>query len=584
MITIKEHNLDFISISIKAQDRSAFEKLLLIVKSYPKVLYNPKNCEWYLPIIQLSSIVSAYNNIGEEIDMPEILKQKSEDAKVRNEKLLKLKKIFRGVKFDIPSLQPGTELYPFQKVGAGFLYLKKRVLCADCVGLGKTITSLAAIEKRFSHNALSRCLVICPNSLKIKWHNEIKKFFGKDSIVIIGAKKNRMEQYEEFAESYRYAIISYDTLRSDVEYIKCILSDSIDGKIGIICDEIQYLKNYNVKRSAAVKSIVYLKNVDCVYGLSATYIENGLENLFGIFNIIDINVFGENYHRYVNRYIKIDFWGRVLGYKNVEEVVDKIDTYNIRRHKEQVFDQLPKVNYIDYRVELTASQRSIYNDIEDKIVEEINDPDKALKVARSNAMTQLGFLLQSTLSSELFEAGKDSSKLDELIEIIGGMDTESKIVIFCHYVKMVEIITRELNNAGYDSIYMHGQSELGESSIRQKTIDEWSNSENTRCLVTSDILAEGVDLVAANYLVNFDLLWNPAKMEQRGGRIDRISQKAKQITIINLIAKDTVEERVFKKLEERKKIINTVVDGGYESDRMNMMSTSNLKELFKKRK
>lgn len=585
MVTIKRDSRDKSCVRIHFKS-SNFKKLLAIIKDNPSSLYDDRNMEWVVPINRLSSLVNDFNDLGEEVLADESVIQEVNDIDSENERLLKLKDKINNVKFTIPNRTEGWEPYPFQVAGAAFLWLKKRALLADVVGLGKTIEALSAIEKRFDSEKLSHCLVICPNSLKDKWTKDIKKFFNGKSIAITGSQTKRMQLYEEWAQGSKlYAIANYDTIRSDIEFVKYILEDEIGNqRLGIICDEIQYIKNYNIKRSRAIQSIAYLKSVRCFYGLSATYIENGLENLFGIFLAIDKSVFGTSYNKFVYDYLKIGWEGKIIGYKNIPDVVDKINIYTIRRQKEQVIAQLPSVNYIDYNVELTAEQKFLYEDIVDKIVDEINDPSKKASVARASAMSLLGLLNQACLSSELFDSGSHSSKIEELLQIAESIDANSKIVIFSHYQKMVEIICRELNAAGFSSIYMHGGSETGKRQNREKTIQEWVNRKDIKVLVTSDILAEGVDLVAADYLINFDLLWNPAKMQQRNGRIDRISQKSKQITIINMITKNTVEEVMFERLEEKKDLIKTVVDGGYESGRINMLSLDDIKKLFENRK
>lgn len=587
MIEIKERDQNTVNISISSKSKDIFDDALSIIKSQTTAKYNPKTFEWILPIYSLNSIIDDFNEVDDnQIKIDDSIKAKLKIMTDKRKLLMKIKNKLDGIEFDVP-MKEGTSLYPFQKAGAGFLYIKKRALLADTVGLGKTNQALAAIEKRFYEGKLDRCIVACPNSLIKKWSNDIDKFFiNREVFNSYGGQNSRIKIYDKFFESKNsYLIASYEKIRIDIEYIKWLIeegSEPVNSKIAIICDEIQYVKNYNVKRSRAIQKLAYLPKVDCFYGLSATYIENGLENLFGIFSVIDSNIFGSNYYKFSETYLKTDFFGRICGYKNVDDIAEKIEVHTIRRQKEQVIKQLPKVNYIDYRIDLSPNQRSLYDDIELQIIDEINDPSKKASVARANAMTKLGFLTQSCLSTELFDSGEHSAKMDELVEIMEGMDSKAKVIIFCHYTRMVEIICRDLNKAGYKSIFMHGESELGKSSERQSAIDYWSESKEVKVLVTSDILAEGVDLVAASYLVNFDLLWNPAKMDQRNGRIDRISQKSNQITIINLIAKNTVEEKIFNRLAERRELINTIVDGGYVSGRINMLSIENLKELFKR--
>ncbi len=579
MIRIFESAKNLCRITFKNPQR--FKEILSTIRGQPSSRYDDKHKEWVVPVDKLSYIVDDLHEIDDDLTIDKKLERKLKKINDSRNKLLRIKERLKNVTFKV-KFQKGYNFYPFQAVGAGFLYLKKRCLLADVVGLGKTIQGLGAVQKRFEDGTLERCMIVCPASLKVKWQKDIKKFFGIDAKVIEGTPLKRMEMYNWFADNkHTYIMVTYDTVRNDIRYLAEIFKLFKINSTAIICDEVQALKNHTAKRSKAMKKIAYSKSVRCFYGLTATYIENGLENLFGIFSNIDKDLFGTNYYAFLNNYCETDYFGSITGYHNVPDAVEKLNTYTIRRQKEQVLEQLPKITNIDYYVELTSEQRSLYDDIQEKVLDAINDPNKKRNVARSTALTQTSLLMQACLSAELFDAGEHSTKVDELIQIVEGMDKKCKLVVFCHYTKMVEIICRELNKSGFPSIYMHGSSDTGKPSKRQDTIDAWAEDPDLKVLVTSDILAEGVDLVAANYLLNFDQLWNPAKMDQRKGRIDRISQKADNITFINIIAKGTIEEKIFDRLAERREIIKTVVDGGYENGRINMMSLDDIKDMFK---
>ena len=563
-----------------------FRDILEIIKSDSSIVYDKKNIEWKVPIQSIQSMIDSLCEIkGEKITIDKDIYEAVNDSEKRKKELLKIKNRLKNVEFKVKTYND-MELYPFQKVGAAFLYLKRRALLADVVGLGKTVQALAAVEKRFEKNTMQNCIIVCPKSLIKKWQKDIKKFFGRDAMIIGSGKRARMQSYSKFEKcKHNYLIMNYEPLRMDEKYLTYMFNEAMGGRpiSGIIFDEIQYLKNYTAKRSIAARNIANLSAMKVMYGLSATYIETGLENLFGVFLVLDRSVFGDNFYRFQNHYLELDYWGRITGYKNVEDVAEKINIYTIRRHKEQVIAQLPKVNYINYNVDLTAQQYSLIDDIKERILDEINDSNKRQSVVYANAMTQLGLMNQACLSAELFEAGNHSGKMDEVLNIMEGMDSESKIVIFCHYQKMVEIICRELMESKYGAVFMHGKSEYGKTlEGRYQMIDYWGKTKECRVLVTSDILAEGVDLVEANYLINFDLLWNPAKMAQRNGRIDRISQKASQITIINLISTNTVEEKIFERLEERKELASIVMDGGFESQRISNITLNDIRKFFNK--
>jgi SNF2 family DNA or RNA helicase len=475
-------------------------------------------------------------------------------------------------------LNDETNLYQFQALGAYFLYKGKTSLLCDMVGLGKTIQAITATEKRFENNTINFGLIICPSTLKKNWYNEIEKFTkNKKALLISGGKQHRKYLYKR-SYRYDYLIINYDLLLNDIEY----MNEFVFGrnyKIQLIIDEIQYIKNKSTKRTKYARMIAE----KCKYriGLSATIIENTVIDLFSSFQVIDKTVFGDdgNYFPFVRRYCKFDFFGKPIGYKNADEIRKRISPYYIRRFKEDVLDQLPDVIENNYWISLSLEQRLFYNKIKEQIVDELQDRTKAEKIKNANVLTMLNYLRQSTLSAKLVGHKHNiSTKTKELLNLLESIDNNSKVIVFCFFTDMIEILHRELSRLRIKHMAMHGFRSKKcyiHKDDRIDKIKEWDADNSQRVLLTSDILREGVNILSANYLVNFDLLFNPAKMNQRNGRFDRIGNKHKVINIINFIAEDTVEERVFNYLYERKEMSTDILDSGKTEKRIQIKNITN---------
>lgn len=497
--------------------------------------------------------------------------------------LLSLRNRLDGVDSGI-KLQEPYKLIPFQHVGVEFLYQIRYGLIADTVGLGKTLQGFSAAYKMIKEGHADKCFVIVPSSIKKKWKRDIANFLGVESVILEGTPTERQSIYEKWIyNGDMFLITSYDTLRIDWgKYIE----DSVVNNFGVIIDEVQYVKNNSAKRSKICRELVQHKNCKFRFGLSATYIDKGLEDLFGVMLIIDDSILGISYVKFCSEYLKINPWGGVTGYRNVDRITDKMKYVSIRRHKEQVKDQLdaelPEVNDNTLWIDLTKEQKKVYNEVCEGIIKEVADKERVGKISMANMFSQLAYLRQVTLSPELVGSKvKSSAKIDTLKEILPDIVEDNKVVIFSFFTGFVDIMERELNDIGIKCIAMHGKRSEGAQKNRQDNIDKFSDSKDINVLITSDILKEGLDIPAASYVINMDILWTPAGMVQRVGRIDRLSQKSKSIYAINIWSNQGIEKEMFDRVYEREEVATKVMDDGYKEERITKLSFNDLKSMLR---
>ena len=576
-------NIERMDVQFSSKDN--FYDIKSIVSSCVGSYYDRANRMWKVNIDDADELLEALSNIGNEIvqiDL-DIFKLRKVYVEKRDD-LLKLRNKLEGVDCGVELVEP-HKLLPFQHVGAEFLYQVQNGIVADKVGLGKTIQSFSAAYKSINKGKAAKCFVIVPNSLKRKWHNDIKKFLGIDSAIIEGTQIKRQQIYEKWmGNCVEFGIISYDTLRIDWgRYI----SNNMVHKFGMIVDEVQYIKNPTAKRSEVCKELAAHRLCAFRFGLSATYVETGLENIFGVMLIVDDNIFGRSYSRFVERYINVDYFGKVVGYNNIEEVTRKMKYVAVRRHKEQVKDQLgkflPTVSYNTLWVELTPQQKKLYNEVLVRVTENIEQMEKAEKISMATALSELIYLRQVCVHTDLIGANLGSSaKTDILKEMLPSIVEENKVVIFSHFVGYVDILENVLKDMGINCIAMHGKRSEGLSKNRQDNVDRFSDSPNIPVLITSDILKEGIDLPAASHLINVDILWNPASMVQRAGRIDRLNQKSKNLFVTNIWGEGSIEEQMWSVVYQREELANQVMDDGYVESRIKKLSFKDIKKMLRR--
>lgn len=168
------------------------------------------------------------------------------------------------------------------------------------------------------------------------------------------------------------------------------------------------------------------------------------------------------------------------------------------------------------------------------------------------------------------------------MDFLASIDDKSKIVVFTHFIGMVELLKETLDKYKYKNICIHGNQGsplFCGINDRVKVINQFNGDESCKILVTSDILTEGVNITSANYVVNFDMLFNPAKMEQRVGRIDRLGTKHKVINIVNIIAEKTIEEQVFETVWEKRKMSTDILDNNRMENRLTIKDIRQLIEI-----
>jgi SNF2 family DNA or RNA helicase len=145
-----------------------------------------------------------------------------------------------------------------------------------------------------------------------------------------------------------------------------------------------------------------------------------------------------------------------------------------------------------------------------------------------------------------YDFEKNDSKFEELKGLLDKTeDPNEKIVIFAYYRGTISYLRRRLIQLGVNVAVIHGGVD---HEARWEELDRFKDPFGPRVLISSEVGSEGIDLQFCRTLVNYDLPWNPMRVEQRIGRIDRVGQKAKVLSIVNFKVKDTVEERLYDRL------------------------------------
>lgn len=497
-----------------------------------------------------------------------------------------------------------------QLQGAYWLSSVKKGILAFDVGVGKTYASLEAAHI-INNNGNKKLLIITLASLISQWKSEIEKQYDLKCFSVKEFKKQKLDNnfnvisektctpnseqrkliYKQFKDSNVFSalIINYELVRIDFKELKDINFD-----IAIIdeASKVKATSSFNttnkVRRLNNRGSIrELLKNTDYIFGVTATPFENTISDLYGIFNVINPDYFSGGYTRFVNRYMRQDRFGgwTIINKTNFEEIKELVKPYMF--FKKQELDV--KVNI--HKVELSFSNRdlSLYNQIIDDVKLEIEKSihkrsnesfeefdkrfEEALMMSVTNKRMQFVDFPQIVYPNE-YQKDYISPKAKWLLDNINNF--EGKTVIFDSRTMTTNLLCEIFNKYNIRYYIIDGEINLKNRTV---ILDRFKNEDDVKILICSDCLNMGVNLQFVSNLINFNLLWNPSAMQQRGGRIIRKGQSG-DVNIYFLEIKNTFEENVYKKLDYRSQIASDIFDDNFLKNKRKYISKNKMFEMM----
>lgn len=411
--------------------------------------------------------------------------------------------------------------------------------------------------QQVSESGIRKVLVICPTSLKSQWAAEIDRFCDRDCQLVLGSVEERSQQYDNDAF---FTICNYEQVLRDIMSIEQTKWDLI------VLDEGQRIKNWETKTTQVVKS---LKSRYALV-LSGTPLENRLSELFSVVQFVDDRRLGPGF-RFFNRHRVVDEKGKVLGYKNMAELRKTLAPIMLRRTRDQVLKQLPPRTTNIVRVMPTEEQKAI-NDSNMRVVAQI---------VRKAYFTEMDFLrLQRSLLAARMAADSTflntkehpshSSKLENLEELLIQLfeDKDRKVVLFSEWTTMLGLIEEVLRRHNLRYVRLDGSVP---QKKRKALVDEFQNDPECQLFITTNAGSTGLNLQKANTVINVDLPWNPAILEQRIARAHRMGQE-NPVDVYLLVTQDTLEEQMLVSLDDKRNLALAVLDSESDVDEINMVS------------
>lgn len=441
-----------------------------------------------------------------------------------------------------------TSLLPYQTRGALFAACRGRVVLADDMGLGKTVQALAATELLRRRAGIARVLVVAPASVKYQWKTEIEKFTDLTAQVIDGLLPKRKALY---ASPTFFTLTSYELALKDVQYMHELRPDLI------ILDEAQRIRNWS---TATARTIKQLKS-RYAFVLTGTPLENKLEELFSVVEFVDGRRLGPAF-RFLQEHRMEDEKGHLLGYRGLDRLHGQMAPILLRRTRPEVLKELPERTDQVFRVPLTPQQAEPYYEQSDILAALMRKWEKQgwlSEIDQKRVLCCIQNMRMLCNSTFLFDKQTHySPKLKEFREILTELAIEEnrKVVVFSEYERMTYLAGEELRKLGIGFVSLHGGVP---SRQRGALIEKFKNDPACKVFLSTDAGGVGLNLQAASAVVNFEPPWNPARLEQRIGRVHRLGQ-SRPVHVIHMLTSDSIEERVWETLRLKKSLFAGVFD------------------------
>jgi superfamily II DNA or RNA helicase len=467
----------------------------------------------------------------------------------------------------VPNL--GFKLHPYQELGSLFLARKGRALLADEMGLGKTLQAIVATLLLRRLAGVRKTLVVCPASLKHQWRREIRKACGEEAMVVEGGRPSRLATYRNWREAF--LILNYELILRDLEALRDASADLV------ILDEAQRIKNWETKTARAVKQL----QSPYAFILTGTPLENRLLELHSLVEFLYPRALGPRW-RVLPFHAVTESPGRVIAYEGLEVLRNRMRGFFLRRDRQSVLDQLPERTDNTFWTGMTAAQRKPYAR-HAATVGALISTNRALRPGEIKtllqALTTMRILCNAsaqyewgTVAGRLEEPDPPSKaeikalgspKLEEFARVLEDLldESDAKIVVFSQWERMLRLahfVVRELlERRDLRADLFYGALSSG---ARGRMLEEFRIDPEFRVLFSTDAGGLGLNLQeAASIVVNMEVPWNPAVLEQRIGRVHRMGQK-RSVQALHFVTKGAIEERVRQVVESKRALFEGLLE------------------------
>jgi SNF2 family DNA or RNA helicase len=556
MIKIKIANPDKLASNVLIK-KSAFVsfdydgRIVDFIKKMGTRIYNPDNRTWEMPINNIISLCNKFEDI--EI----IIEGFYEDLhKIELENDIPKNIIFK------------TKPFPHQLDGIRFGLNHDRFLLCDDQGLGKTLQIIDLVE--CLGDKVQKALIICGvNSLKYNWREEVSKHSNEKGYVLgtryrkngkeyLGSTKDKINDLSNLPDN-KYIITNIETLRLGAKKIGKYKYDfPIANKIKELCNDgtiglIAFDECHRAKDSTSLQGKAMLEiSAPHMIAMSGTPLMNSPIDLY--FPIKWLGYENHSLFEFKRHYCRLGGYNdaEILGYKNLDELRSLVDQIMLRRLKTEVLDLPDKIEKLEY-VEMSSKQSKLYLEIQQNTKTLIHQ----IRMS-NNPLSMLLRLRQVTgWCGIIDESIQESAKMQRMVELVEDIAANNqKAIIFSNWTSITEVAVKLLSK--YNPAYITGDVKQEE---RMNEVDRFQNNERCKVIIgTIGAMGTGLTLTSAQNVIFLDEPWTKALKDQAEDRAHRIGTKG-TVSIITLMCKDTIDDRIHDLIEKKGKMSDALIDG-----------------------
>ena len=530
-------------------------KAVETIRALPSRYWNKDTKEWEIPTKKLGYLIESLPDY--EFEITGEIDKLNEQPQVVN---------------SVDGFEFTTTPFAHQVDGFKYGLSHDRWLLGDEQGLGKTkqVIDIACAKKL---QGAKRCLIVCGvNGLKWNWQKEIKTHskekgyilgqrMNRAHKIVVGSTKDKLTDLQNLDKIPEYFLITNVESLRDKDIQTTLGELCRTGEISLVAiDEIHKCKNPSSQQG---KGILKLQP-ECRIAMTGTPLMNTPLDLYIVLRWLGYE--RHAFYAFKKHYCVMGGYGgyEIVGYRNLNELQEQLNDIMLRRRKEDVLD-LPEKLYIDEYVDMTPKQTQIYKEVSAEIKANI---DK-IKMA-NNPLAELIRMRQATgytgiLSSTISE----SAKIDRLEEIVEeSVANDKKVVIFSNWTQMTTPVYNRLAKL-YKGLVITGETN---DVDRQVYVNHFQNNPECKFILgTIGAMGTGLTLTAGTVVVFLDEPWTMANKQQAIDRCHRIGTTS-NITVITIMCKNTIDERIHDIVEKKGVMADAIVDGKVVGNKMELLN------------
>ena len=435
-----------------------------------------------------------------------------------------------------------AQLRPYQQEGYEWMsrlaHWGAGACLADDMGLGKTLQAITLMQARAGKGP---ALVLMPTSVLHNWQQELKRFAPALTVKILNQQGADRQQLVSGADAGDVVLSTYGLLVTEGELL------SQRNWSTIVLDEAHTIKNRDTQTSKAAMQL----QADFRLMLTGTPLQNHLSEIWNLFQFANPGLLG-SFQQFTDRFIlPIE---RDHDQDRQRLLRRLLSPFLLRRTKDDVLNELPEKTEITLRVDLSADEQALYDNLRQQAIANLEEGSKSAL----QTLAEITRLRQAACHPRLIneKLKTPSSKTAAFLHLAEELrQSGHRALVFSQFTSHLALIREALDKQDIPYLYLDGSTSSAE---RDRLVRQFQTGDEPLFLISLKAGGLGLNLTAADYVVHLDPWWNPAVEDQASDRAHRIGQE-RPVTVYRLIAAGTIEEKIIRLHQNKRSMADALL-------------------------